>query len=157
MIKKIWTVLTFALLATMVLAACSPAATATVAAPAATEKPAEVVPTEAPVVAAEPVTIAFWEQEGDDVDVFIDTLVAEFMAANPDIIVERTHYENEALRDQFQTASLAESAPEVVRVPNDFAGPFSVLQIIAPMTDLFDQAFLDQFYEGDLGLSLIHI
>jgi len=155
MIKKIWTVLTFALLATMVLAACSPAATATVAAPAATEKPAEVVPTEAPVVAAEPVTIAFWEQEGDDVDVFIDTLVAEFMAANPDIIVERTHYENEALRDQFQTASLAESAPEVVRVPNDFAGPFSVLQIIAPMTDLFDQAFLDQFYEGALGNAVV--
>ena len=60
-------------------------------------------------------------------------LIADFQAANPNITVERTHYENEALRDQFQTASIAEAAPDVVRVPNDFAGPFSTLEIIAPM------------------------
>ena len=51
-----------------------------------------------------PVTITFWEQEGEDVDVFIDQLIADFQTANPNITVERTHYENEALRDQFQTA-----------------------------------------------------
>ena len=95
----------------------------------------------------EPVTITFWEQEGEDVDVFIDQLIADFQAANPNITVERTHYENEALRDQFQTASLANSAPDVVRVPNDFAGPFSELQIVAPVSDLFDQKFLDQFFK----------
>lgn len=98
----------------------------------------------------EPVTITFWEQEGEDVDVFIDALIAEFQTANPNITVERTHYENEALRDQFQTASLANSAPDVVRVPNDFAGPFSELQIVAPVSDLFDQKFLDQFFPGAL-------
>lgn len=97
-----------------------------------------------------PVTITFWEQEGDEVDVFIDGLIADFQAANPNITVERTHYENEALRDQFQTASLANSAPDVVRVPNDFAGPFSELQIVAPVGDLFDQKFLDQFFPGAL-------
>jgi arabinogalactan oligomer / maltooligosaccharide transport system substrate-binding protein len=130
------------------------------AAPApATEAPAQPVvteampeptmaPTEAP--AMEPVTIAFWEQEGDDVDVFIDSLIADFQSANPNITVERTHYENEALRDQFQTASLANAAPEVVRVPNDFAGPFSALDIIAPANQLFDDAFLGQFFPGAL-------
>jgi arabinogalactan oligomer/maltooligosaccharide transport system substrate-binding protein len=97
-----------------------------------------------------PVTITFWEQEGEDVDVFIDQLIADFQTANPNITVERTHYENEALRDQFQTASLANSAPDVVRVPNDFAGPFSTLQIVAPVSDLFDQKFLDQFFAGSL-------
>jgi len=98
----------------------------------------------------EPVTITFWEQEGEDVDVFIDALIAEFQTANPNITVERTHYENEALRDQFQTASLANSAPDVVRVPNDFAGPFSELQIVAPVSDLFDDKFLGQFFPGAL-------
>ncbi len=145
------------LIASMLLAACGGGAAATQApaateapaatqAPAATEAPTEVA-TEAP---AEPVTIAFWEQEGDDVDVFIDGLIADFQTANPNITVERTHYENEALRDQFQTASLAGAAPEVVRVPNDFAGPFSALDIIAPIDQLFDDAFLSQFFPGSL-------
>ena len=86
------------LISAFVLAACGGGATATQApapAPAVTEAPAA---TEAPVMteapAMEPVTIAFWEQEGDDVDVFIDGLIADFEAANPDITVERTHYEN---------------------------------------------------------------
>ena len=104
---------------------------------------------------AAPVTLSFWEQEGEDVDVFIDGLIADFQAANPDITIERTHYENEALRDQFQTASIANSAPEVVRVPNDFAGPFSALEIVAPMDQLFDQAFLDQFFQGALDPAVV--
>ena len=149
------------LIASMVLSACGgaapteePAATEAPATEApATEAPATEAPTEEP--AAEPVTIAFWEQEGEDVDVFIDGLIADFQAANPNITVERTHYENEALRDQFQTASLAEAAPEVVRVPNDFAGPFSQLEIIAPIDQVFDQAFLDQFFTGALENAVV--
>ncbi|MBW7919529.1 MAG: extracellular solute-binding protein [Anaerolineales bacterium] len=123
--SKLMLLLSILIVATMVLTACGPKDTG-------------------------PVTITFWEQEGDEVDVFIDGLIADFQAANPNITVERTHYENEALRDQFQTASLANSAPDVVRVPNDFAGPFSELQIVAPVGDLFDQKFLDQFFPGAL-------
>lgn len=138
------------LIAVLVLSACAPRPTeAPVVTEEATEAPAV---TEAPV---EEVTLAFWEQEGEEVDVFIDGLIAEFEAANPSITIERTHYENEALRDQFQTASLAESAPEVVRVPNDFAGPFSTLDIIAPMDALFDEAFLAQFFEGALEPAVV--
>ena len=102
-----------------------------------------------------PVTITFWEQEGEEVDVFIDQQIADFQAANPTITVERTHYENEALRDQFQTASLANAAPDVVRVPNDFAGPFSTLQIVAPVSDLFSKKFLGQFFQGALDPAIV--
>jgi arabinogalactan oligomer / maltooligosaccharide transport system substrate-binding protein len=151
--SKLGLLFSLLVIASMALTACgapateAPAAEAPVVeAPAATEAP--VVATEAP--AAEPITITFWEQEGEDVDVFIDGLIADFQAANPNITVERTHYENEALRDQFQTASLAEAAPDVVRVPNDFAGPFSTLEIIAPASALFDDAFLGQFFPGSL-------
>ena len=152
--KNLLVLLSMLVIASMALAACgtpaeAPATEATTE--AATEAPTEVA-TEAP---AEPVTITFWEQEGEEVDVFIDQLIADFQAANPNITVERTHYENEALRDQFQTASLAEAAPDVVRVPSDFAGPFSTLQIVAPVDQLFDQAFLDQSFEGALENSKV--
>ena len=103
-----------------------------------------------------PVSIAFWEQEGADVDVFIDQLIANFQTQYPTITVERTHYENEALRDQFQTASLAQSAPDVVRVPNDFAGPFSVLDIIAPIDSLFSKSFQSQFFQGALDPAIVN-
>ena len=150
MIKKLWTLLTFILLATMALAACSPA---TPTEPAATEPPVvteEIAPTEVPTEApAGPVTISFWEQDSD-ADALFQALIDEFMIANPDIIVERTHYENEPMRQLFQEAALNGTAPDVVRGPNDNAGPFSTLQIVAPMDQLFDQAFLDQFFPGAL-------
>ena len=151
--SKLGLLISLLVVASMALAACGGAAATEAPAAVATEAPA--VATEAPVVAteapaAEPITITFWEQEGEDVDVFIDGLIADFQTANPNITVERTHYENEALRDQFQTASLANAAPDVVRVPNDFAGPFSTLQIIAPVDALYDDAFLGQFFPGSL-------
>lgn len=122
----------------LVVAACAPAATPT---------PTEVV--------MGPVTITFWEQEGDEVDVFLDGLIAEFQEAYPNITVERSHYENEALRDQFQTASLAGAPPDVVRVPNDFAGPFSALDIIYDVEEIFDPAFFDAFFEGALQPAIV--
>ncbi len=146
--KKSWLILSVLLVAAFVMSACAPKATPT-AAPA-TEPPKPVEPP-----APEKVVIAFWEQEGDEVDVFMDQLIAEFEAANPTIDVERTHYDNEALRDQFQTAALAEAAPEVVRVPNDFAGPFSALDIVAPVDQLFDKAFLDLFFPGALEPAVV--
>lgn len=129
--SKLMLILSILIVATMVLSACAPKAP------------------------AGPVTITFWEQEGEDVDVFIDQAIADFQAANPTITVERTHYENEALRDQFQTASLANAAPDVVRVPNDFAGPFSALDIVAPVDQLFDKAFLSQFFQGALDPAVV--
>jgi arabinogalactan oligomer/maltooligosaccharide transport system substrate-binding protein len=151
--KTLWLVLSVMLAAAFVLSACAkPTPTPTTPPPAQpTQPPAQ--PTKPP--APEKVTLSFWEQEGEEVDVFLDQLIAEFEAANPDINVERTHYENEALRDQFQTAALAEAAPEVVRVPNDFAGPFSALDIIAPVDQLFDKAFLDQFFPGSLQPAIV--
>ncbi len=46
-----------------------------------------------------------WEQEGEEVDVLLDQPIRESRAVNPNITVERTHDENEALRNQFQTAA----------------------------------------------------
>jgi arabinogalactan oligomer/maltooligosaccharide transport system substrate-binding protein len=157
--KSLFLLFSLMIVFSIVLTACGGAANEAPAAPVeeqpAAQAPAEEQAEEAAPAEMTPVTLAFWEQEGDEVDVFIDELIAEFEAAYPYITVERTHYENEALRDQFQTASLAEAAPEVVRVPNDFAGPFSQLQIVAPISALFDDAFLAQFFDGALGPAVV--
>ncbi len=116
-------------------------------------KAAEASPTPAPEM--KEVKITFWEQENEEVDVFLDELIAEFMKKNPNITVERVHYGNEELRDQFQAASLAGAAPELVRVPNDFAGPFSALGIIAKATDVFDQSVLDSYISEALNATRV--
>ena len=154
--RRFYVVMAALVLAGLLLSACGPAATPSpTAAPAPTQPPQ---PTQAPAptpTAAPKVKITFWEQESEEVDAFLDELVADFMKAHPNITVERVHYGNEELRDQFQAASLAGAAPELVRVPNDFAGPFSALGIIAKATDVFDKAFLDQFIPEALNATRV--
>jgi len=141
------------LLFSFLLTACGARPTAVPATP--TMAPAALAehPTETPTAVPTPpevLTITYWEQEGNDVDVLLDELAVGFMEANPHIKVERVHFTNEELRDQFQAASLAGEAPVLVRAPSEFAGPFSELDIILPVTGLYDQAFLDQFFVGAL-------
>lgn len=84
------------------------------------------------------VTLELWEQEGEDIDVIIDTFLADFMGEYPNITINRTHYPNEELRDQFQTASMAGAPPDLVWCPSDFAGPFSTMGLIQPLDEHFD-------------------
>ncbi len=120
------------------------------------EKKEEEKKEEAPQPATgEVIHITYWEQEGDEVDVFLDKLAEDFMAQNPNIVIERVHYANEDLRDQFQVASLAGEAPQIVRVPNDFAGPFSALDIIHPVDQVFDKNFLGRFFDGALEPAVV--
>jgi basic membrane lipoprotein Med (substrate-binding protein (PBP1-ABC) superfamily)/maltose-binding protein MalE len=139
----------------MLVTACAPKPTPVP--PTATPKP-QVKPTNTPVPPPptakplEKVTITFWEQEGDTIDSgILDPLLNEFMAANPNITIERTHYGNEELRTQFQTASLAGEAPDLFRGPNDPIGVFAAMGIVLPVKDMFDQAFLDTFLPGALA------
>jgi ABC-type glycerol-3-phosphate transport system substrate-binding protein len=71
--------------------------------------------------AAQPILLTYWEEEGDDGDVLLDSLANEFMRANPHIKVERVHFGYEELLDKLKTAD----APDLVRCLSDCAGPFS--------------------------------
>ena len=171
MSKKLFILLALALVLSLALAACGGSRSEPTQAPAPTKaaeatQPAKAEePTKAPEAtkaeeSAQPSTgeaihITYWEQEGDDVDVFLDKLAQKFMDENPNITIERVHYANEDLRDQFQVASLAGEAPQLVRVPNDFAGPFSALDIIYPADKLFDDAFLGRFFDGSLEPAMV--
>jgi arabinogalactan oligomer/maltooligosaccharide transport system substrate-binding protein len=100
---------------------------------------------------ADPITITFWEQEeSDEANALLDSLISDFQEANPAIIIDSTYYGNEALREEFKKESLSDTAPDVIRVPNDFAGTFSKLKILAPVDGLFEKDFLSQFFPGSL-------
>src|SRR5271157_32775 len=164
--KRIITPFTILLIAVFLISACSPKATptpqlnvATVVASTfqaftsvaqtSTAQPTSTItptPTSTPI----PLTIAFWDEDGQDADTLMDKLISDFDAANSGIVVQRTNYADITLRTQFLNASNASAAPDVIRVPNNFVGPFSQSGLITPMDQLFDNNFLSQFLPGSL-------
>src|SRR5262249_26139191 len=89
--------------------------------------------------------LTFWEQEFDEVQKSLDHVIDAFQKANPDVKIKRSHYKNEDLRTQYQTAAMGGGGGDMVLAPNDFAGPFSVMNIIQPVNDW---AKLDRFTEA---------
>src|SRR3990172_3365269 len=144
------------LVAAVLLTAC-PAQTATPAptqppAPQATEPPAPQA-TEPPAPtepAMEEVSFELWSQEGESEGVFqeIEALAEEYMAEHPNVTIAVVQKDTEALREDFQTASLAGAAPQLLWTVNDHAGVFVVADLIQPVDDLVD---LDQFVDSALA------
>lgn len=107
-----------------------------------TEAPAA-QPTEAP--AMQPVSLTMWTKEGEDALAWNQALVDEFNAAHPDMTIELVKKQDvEVLREDFQTASLAGTPPDLLWTVNDHAGPFTAADLIQPVDDLFDlSVFVD--------------
>ncbi len=121
------------------------------ATPTAAGGPATLQPTPTPIPQTPtpgPLTLVYWEEESDDGDVLLDELAAEFMRANPDIVVQRAHYRYEELSLLFRTAALSGAGPDLVRAPGEFTEPFVTLGIIEPAAALFDEQTLNRFLEG---------
>lgn len=134
----------------LLLAACAgapargtptPTATATLSAPIG-------APT---VTASGPITLTLWEEDSDAADVLLDELAAAFMRDNPGVVIERTHFTYDELRNQFRAESLFDGEPpDLVRSPGEFTGPFGELKIVQAADELFAPALLDTFLPGAL-------
>ncbi len=98
-----------------------------------------------------PITLTYWEEDSNTAVVLLDALAAEFMQANPDVVVSRQHYGYDELRNQFRAAAFRGEAPTLVRAPGEFAGPFGELDIVRPLDELFSAEYLEQFSAGALG------
>jgi arabinogalactan oligomer/maltooligosaccharide transport system substrate-binding protein len=87
-----------------------------------------------------PVTITLWTKEGeaDGTLQWIQGLAAKFTQANPLITMEIVNKDVEALREDFQTASLAGTAPDLLWTVSDHAGPFVTADLIMPVDKLVD-------------------
>jgi arabinogalactan oligomer/maltooligosaccharide transport system substrate-binding protein len=91
-----------------------------------------------------------WTKEGeaDGGLQFNQALAEAFNAENPNITIEVVKKKDvEELREDFQTAALAGSTPDLLWTVNDHAGPFTTAELIQPVDDMFD---LSVFVEGAL-------
>jgi arabinogalactan oligomer / maltooligosaccharide transport system substrate-binding protein len=120
----------------------TPTPTATTAAPQGTPAPGQ----------TGPITLTLWEEDNDAADVLLDELTADFTRANPVIVIKRTHFTYDDLRNQFRAESLFDGEPpDLVRSPGEFTGPFGELKIVKPADELFGRAALDAFLPGALA------
>jgi arabinogalactan oligomer/maltooligosaccharide transport system substrate-binding protein len=141
--RSIITLVALATLITTVLAACCP--------PAATPKPTQPAaeatqpaakpttePTSAPVTEA--VNIVLWTKEGeaDGGLQFVQALADAYTADHPNVTFEVVNKDVETLREDFLTAGLAGSMPDLLWTVNDHAGPFTDAELIMPVDDMFD-------------------
>jgi arabinogalactan oligomer/maltooligosaccharide transport system substrate-binding protein len=105
---------------------------------------------------SEPVTITYWEQESDEAAALLDELAASFMAANRGVRVERIHFlSGEQMREEFVALALAGRGPEVLRGANDLTASLAGAGTVLPAGNLYDSAFLDQFFPGALSAAVI--
>lgn len=135
MAKKLFPLISILLVAAFALAACAtPTAAPT---EAATEAP---MATEAPTAAPEPVTINLWTKEGetDGGLQYVQALTDAYTAAHPEVTFVVVNKEVETLREDFQTASLAGAAPELLWTVSDHLGPFTAADLIQPVDKLVD-------------------
>ncbi len=93
-----------------------------------------------------PGDIDLWTAEGEadgGLDV-VETFAEEFEEQNPDVDINVVDHDVEDLREDFQTASLAGQAPELLWTVNDHAGPFTQAGLIQPVQDFYNE---DEFIE----------
>lgn len=118
-------------------------------APAATPTPAPATP--APDPAATPTPAAFptgnfnltlWTKEGeaDGSFQYVKSLTDAYTALRPNVVFEVVNKDVEALREDFQTASLAGDAPPLLWTVADHIGPFTAADLILPLDDMVDRA-----------------
>lgn len=91
-------------------------------------------------VPTDELTISLWTQEGesDNAYQYVVSLTDAFTALYPNITFEVVQKDTETLREDFQTASLAGAAPDLLWTVSDHAGPFTTAGLIQPVEDYFD-------------------
>ncbi len=154
MSRKLYTLLSVAIVASFALAACAtPTATEAPAQPAPTEVPAQPAATEAPV--AEEVTITWWHiQVADDQKALWQQMADEYMAAHPNVKVDITVLENEAFKTKLTTVMQSGDPPDIFQswgggTMNEYAEAGLLKDITA---DLDTGGWRDTFSPGALGV-----
>jgi arabinogalactan oligomer / maltooligosaccharide transport system substrate-binding protein len=113
--------------------------------------PATEAPSTAPEATPAPTEAAFptgdfnltlWTKEGeaDGSYQYVKKVADAYTALHPNVIFEVVNKDVEALREDFQTASLAGDAPELLWTVADHVGPFTAADLILPLNDMVDKA-----------------
>jgi len=101
--------------------------------------------------------IVIWHQMRVDEREVLEAQLEQYMKQNPEIVVEQLYKETEELRSGYIIAAVAGQGPDIVYGPSDQIGPFQAMDLILPLDDLFEKAWLDSlnpkaltFYRGKL-------
>ena len=130
MAKKATFLLSLLVVVGLVLAACGPKATE-----APTEVPTE-APTEAPTeVPAEAVTISIWHGYIETEEKVFSQAAADFMAANPDIVIELLAVPFDELQNKFQTEVAAGEGPTMTTGPQDRMAAYAEAGLLAEIDE----------------------
>ena len=125
----------------IVVAACSGGATE---APAGTSAPATDAPEATPVpeFPTGEYDLTLWTKEGeaDGSLQYVQGLADAYTMLRPNVKITVVNKDVEALREDFQTASLAGDPPEILWTVADHVGPFTAADLILPLDDMIDPA-----------------
>ena len=88
------------------------------------------------------IKLTLWTKEGeaDGSLQYVKKLAAAYTALHPNVTFEVVNKDVEALREDFQTASLAGNPPEILWTVADHVGPFTAADLILPLDDIVDKA-----------------
>jgi raffinose/stachyose/melibiose transport system substrate-binding protein len=162
MSRKIYPLLSVLLIVSFALAACGapateappPAEPTQPAQPAPTEAPAE--PTAAEEPAAEPVTVTWWHITTKDPGLTDwQKMADDYMAANPNVVIEITVLENEAFKTKLTTVMQSGDPPDIFQSWG--GGTFNQQVEAGLLKDITadleaDPAWKDSFAPGALGV-----
>ena len=125
----------------IVVAACGGGATE---APAGTSAPATQAPEATPVpeFPTGEYDLTLWTKEGeaDGSLQYVQGLADAYTMLRPNVKITVVNKDVEALREDFQTASLAGDPPEILWTVADHVGPFTAADLILPLDDMTDPA-----------------
>ncbi|MCY6484870.1 maltose ABC transporter substrate-binding protein [Clostridium aestuarii] len=91
------------------------------------------------------VELAFWEQDNAEGQKAMDKVIAKFTQENPNIKINRSHYETEDLRKNYTNAAMSGKGPEIVFGPNDNLGVFVTAGLIQPIDKFLGEDFMKEF------------
>ena len=77
---------------------------------------------------------------GDGSFQYVKSLTDAYTAAHPNVTFEVVNKDVEALREDFQTSSLAGDPPDLLWTVSDHWGPFHAADLIQPVDSLIDPA-----------------
>jgi maltose-binding protein MalE len=78
---------------------------------------------------------------------YLQQKLNEFGKEYPEYEFTQLFYSPEEVRTNFIISALAGKGPDLIHCASDFIGPLAELQVIHPLEDLFEAAFLDSFIQ----------
>jgi maltose-binding protein MalE len=105
----------------------------------------------------ETLEIIIWEQMDPEEQILLNQHLESFKQKHAGLQISTDHFETDVLHSQFQTAALAGGGPDLVYGPSDKVGPYSVMNLIYPLEDQFDDEFWQRFEKGSIAYLEGHI